>query len=208
VRSTSARGSTEAIPQPIDLAGKGVQVAVVRHDLVGDGSALLIVRLGRHAGFRFGSCQSAIGKPGEPDLPIGLHHDDRIEPIAQSVLGEEWDVVDDDGPRRRGGGELGRSGPNEWMHDRIQVVEGVAVSEHDSSQLGAIQLTVRADDTGTESGDDGGKARRACSDYLSSDDVSIDDDRATLAQQGRHRALPRSETAGQPDVHLGEAPCD
>ena len=115
--------------------------------------------------------------------------------------------MDDDGPGRRRGGELGRSGPDEGMHDRIQVVESVAVSEHDSSQLGAVQLTVRADDARTESGDDGGKARRARSDDLSSDDVSIDNDRATLAQQRRHGALPRSETAGQPHVHLSEAPC-
>jgi hypothetical protein len=28
-----------------------------------------------------------------------------------------------------------------------------------------------------------------------------------FAQQGRHRALSRSETAGQPNVHLSEAPC-
>ena len=115
--------------------------------------------------------------------------------------------MDDDGRGRHGGGELSRPGPNERMHDRIQLVEGSTVGEHDSRQRGAIQFTVRTDDVRSESRDDGGKAGRARPDDLSSDDVSIDDDRATLAQQGRHGALPRSETAGQPHVHLSEAPC-
>ena len=67
----------------------------------------------------------------------------------------------------------------------FSVVERVAVGEHDSRQRGAIQLTVRADDARPESRDDGGKARRARLDDLSSDDVGVDDDRAMLAQQGR-----------------------
>src|SRR4029079_7735081 len=131
----------------------------------------------------------------------------RREPIGQSVLGEEGDVMDDDGPGRHGGGKLSRPGPNERMHDRIQLVEGSTVGKHDSRQRGAIQFTVPTDDVRSESGDDGGKAGRARPDDLSSDDIAIDDDRTMLAQQGRYRALSRSETAGQPHVHFSEAPC-
>ncbi len=59
---------------------------------------------------RVRSRQAPGREAGQPDLPVGLDHDDRVEPIGQPVLGQQRDVVDDDRPGRRRGRELGRPG--------------------------------------------------------------------------------------------------
>jgi hypothetical protein len=86
------------------------------------------------------------------------------------------------------------------MDDPVEPRAGVGVGEHDRRERGSVQGAVRGQDAVAERLHDRGQARAARLEDLAGDAVGVDDDRSSLGQQRRDRALPRPDPAGQPDA--------
>ena len=97
--------------------------------------------------------------------------------------------------------DLGRARPDQRVDDRLQGAAPVGVGEHDRSEPGAVERAVRRQHLGPELGDDGVETRRTGLDDLAGQHVGVDDDRAELAQDRGHRALPGRDPTGQTHVH-------
>jgi hypothetical protein len=194
------RDRLDPLPEVVHLRRQRRPIAGVVDDPIGRRQPLLARHLPPDPGLRIG-----LAEPPELHQPLDRHihrnvdHDDPPG-LVPTPLHQERDVQDDHmigvAQRRRAPQDLPADG---WMHDGVEVLQGVGVVEHDRGQRAPIQGTVGGHDTVAEALDQGGEDGGARLLDLPDDDVGVDDDRALGRQQLRDRRLARTDATCESD---------
>ena len=123
------------------------------------------------------SRDAALLESGEPDVGRRLHHDHRGElPLGPgAAVGQEWDVTDDDGIRRRLTDPHRELVDDRGPGDPVQGLTGFLVGERNPREARPIEATVREQDGVAETPDQGGKGGLAWLHDRPGGDVSVDD---------------------------------
>ncbi len=192
-------GEDALLPQHRDAALDLGQTLVVAEDDVADLATFGVAGLGVDASDGVGAVHAARDEPFEPELSRRFHVNGEVEVGSPAGLGQQWDVLDDDGVVRLGGGEL--SGPlaDSRMDDRLEFGARVRVVEDDAGESGTVEGTVLVEDVGAEPGDDGGEAVGVRGDDVSGERVRVDDISPQPGELRCDRAFTGSDTTGQCD---------
>jgi uncharacterized membrane protein len=196
----------QALPQNIDLVERVVESAAGVNHNIGDGKALLIGRLCGNP--IAGGCSLHASKRDQSLDPLVdrcVYNDHERELLGRACFDEQWNVIDDDCVRVRGGDtqhSLSIEAVYFGVHDRVEVDSCCGIREHHRPQRRAVESAVRADDRVSESAVYRLKALGSLSDSVSCEYVSIDHCRPESHQTGRHHRFAGGDTAGEPDhVH-------
>jgi hypothetical protein len=193
-----------AQPAVVELVDPGVQLVdgvVVGQQHVGGGAALDVGRLrGDPRGRLVGGHPPRRCETADAQVTLGFHDHHQMVRRRQSGLDQERDVVDHD---RVGGGADGQfRGPlaYAWMDDLLKPAAGLLVAEDHGAQGGPVEGTVVGQHGRAEGRDDLGEAGRAGRHRLAGQRVRIDQHGAVVREPLRHRALARTDPAGEPHL--------
>jgi hypothetical protein len=199
----TARPLRELGPQLVHLAFERHEVAAVVDHPGRDGAALLVGRLGGHAGFGVGARNAASFEPFEAHLTRCLD-DDHCAVVEPSFrLHEQRDVVHDHGAGLRLADLPQELGTDRRVRDRFEVPSGLVVDERLLRQRRPVERAVGLQDVGAEPLDELLQRLGPGLDDLPRDEVGVDHERAPGAQQVGDGGLPRTDAARQADHEHG-----
>ena len=130
-------------------------------------------------------------------IPRACHQDNGTQPVMDLGLEQKRRVVDDElGVPGTLDDALSRQRPDPGMGDGFKPLAAVGVLEDDPPQVGAVEGVVLAERLAAEQLDDLAPSLLAGLHHLPGQPVGVDDG-GPIAQDGRNRALPGGDAAGQ-----------
>lgn len=188
-------------PKPVDLSTEGIGRAASIELHITHLRALRVGRLSAHALKRLEPCQpSARLESRDPHLDGRIDADDHVEAIPLARLGQQGNIVHDDGNTVVAGLPIGgvRCGENIGMNDVVEPRSCVVVGKDHGSEFGPVQLPV-AHDPVSELSDNVREGARAGFHDTPCKHIVVNDTRAELAETGCGRRLASTYPAREPN---------
>jgi hypothetical protein len=188
--SLSGDSRAEFCPERIDLFSQLGHAPGVVQDHISRDLTILASGLSGNPGLGLSTGEPiARHQPLDLSFMINIDCHDKIEVSLLTGLDEQGDDMDHD--RRVPGGpfELGGPGPNLGMHNLLEIATRERIGKDNLRQTRPVESSL-GDHLLTETVDDRSKRWSARLDYVTGQQVGVDDDRTTGGKLGGHHALP------------------